>query len=733
MKKIVLSFVLILALLLSFAACELESESETGVNDEGSSETVSGSESESESQAFTSSSVESYIESVVATESIEETVSLGGETTDICEQTSADTTEESETGYVESVTETVIETETAIETESGEEDDENEIDPEDVFDTFYDADYFFFDVYIANTKQSMTSVNGVKFTRFARNGEESSDGFHIFSQTEKPTARGRYLIIKYRTDHMDTGEIWANTKNASHENGKAYSLQHFIADGNWHIKIVDLEEALPSYVEKGGKHALKFFRIDFLNTKASKGYFDISYVALTNKLDKADSYIPDEDRLICGHYYIDEDKTDNVAICAVCGYESDTSLGSAGLNFISYGNGTCYLAGMGSCTDTEVKIPERSPDGDTVVSIRQNAFRNCSSIKSISIPSTVNHIGALAFEGCTGIESIVIPDSVTEIGDSLFLDCTGLKSISVPFIGIDFGSEYSGRLVDYFGFEEDIPSSLCQVTVTYSKQIHDYAFEGFKYLTRITLCEGVETIGEGAFKGCSNLYYVYIPDSIQSISGTAFEGCESIVYNEYEGGLYLGNQENPYVVLIDGCDTDVIHHSTKYIGYEAFATTYVKSFVIPEGVKYIGERAFFGGIYLQSVTVADSVVSIGDGAFSGCSVLEEVVLGEGSGLKYIGYEAFNYCSSLKEFTIPVNVSDIGAYAFSNCESMTDIYFKDIYGWWTTPYAVGSQYFNASYVTYIDASDSASSETMADYLVHNRDYHWHSDDYWYKAK
>ncbi len=539
--------------------------------------------------------------------------------------------------------------------------------------------------------------------------------------------------MKYRTDHMNLGEIWANTKAASHENGKAYILQNFEADGKWHILIVDLVEAFPNTVQEGGKHALKYFRIDFLNTQASKGYFDIAYVALCNDLSKANKYVPDEDQNICPHYYIDKDTTDNIAVCAVCGYESNTTEGSVGLNFVSYGNGTCYLAGTGSCSDANIIIPEKALGGDRVVSIGQKAFADRGNVKSIVIPNTVTSIGSLAFKNCVGIESIVIPDSVTEIGDSIFFGCSKLKSITVPFVGMDDRGEYSGRLVDFFGFEEDIPSSLSAVSVTNSKKIYDYAFEGFKYLTKITLCEGVETVGEGAFKGCSNLYYVYIPDSIQSIGGTAFDGCERIKYNEYEGGLYLGNAKNSYAALMDGCNTKVIHDSTKYIGYEAFATTYTKSYVIPEGVRYIGERAFFGGIYLQSVTIADSVVSIGDGAFSGCSVLEEVVLGDESNLKYIGYEAFNYCSSLKEFTIPEKVDEIGAYAFSNCENITNVYFKNIYGWWTSPYSVYSQYFNESYVTFIDASESASSETMADYLIHNKDYHWHSNEYWYRMK
>lgn len=74
--------------------------------------------------------------------------------------------------------------------------------------------------------------------------------------------------------------------------------------------------------------------------------------------------------------------------------------GSAGLQYRSYGNGTCILEGLGSCTDRCVIIPPFSPMGDTVVAIAAGAFSG-SAIEALQIPETVQSIGMGAFEGCT--------------------------------------------------------------------------------------------------------------------------------------------------------------------------------------------------------------------------------------------------------------------------------------------------------------------------------------------
>ena len=102
---------------------------------------------------------------------------------------------------------------------------------------------------------------------------------------------------------------------------------------------------------------------------------------------------------------------------------------SKGLAFASNGDGTCTVSGIGTCTDTDVKIPSVY-DGEKVTGIDNGAFSHCTGLTSITIPSSVTSIGSWAFFGCTGLTSITIPDSVTSIGGSAFYSCTGLTSIT---------------------------------------------------------------------------------------------------------------------------------------------------------------------------------------------------------------------------------------------------------------------------------------------------------------
>ncbi len=122
----------------------------------------------------------------------------------------------------------------------------------------------------------------------------------------------------------------------------------------------------------------------------------------------------------------------------------------------------------------------------------------------ITIPASVNYsgttysvtsIGWRAFRGCTGLTSITIPSSVTSIGNKAFEDCTGLTSITIP-------------------------SSV--------KSIGDLAFEGCTGLTSITIPSSVTSIGWAAFGGCTGLTSVTIPSSVTSIEGYAFYGCTGL-------------------------------------------------------------------------------------------------------------------------------------------------------------------------------------------------------------
>ena len=77
------------------------------------------------------------------------------------------------------------------------------------------------------------------------------------------------------------------------------------------------------------------------------------------------------------------------------------------------------------CTSlTEVTF---SPDNcSRLLKIGSGAFRGCTGLKTISIPTSVTSFGEECFVGCSGLTLISIPDCVPPISQSAFTGCDGL-------------------------------------------------------------------------------------------------------------------------------------------------------------------------------------------------------------------------------------------------------------------------------------------------------------------
>ena len=87
---------------------------------------------------------------------------------------------------------------------------------------------------------------------------------------------------------------------------------------------------------------------------------------------------------------------------------------SEGLEFTSNGDGTCYVSGIGTCTDKDVVIPKVSPAGDKVTSIGYRAFEYCRSITSVEIGNGVKSIGKSAFYNCKSLGDVYYTGSEEE-------------------------------------------------------------------------------------------------------------------------------------------------------------------------------------------------------------------------------------------------------------------------------------------------------------------------------
>ena len=218
----------------------------------------------------------------------------------------------------------------------------------------------------------------------------------------------------------------------------------------------------------------------------------------------------------------------------------------AGWCNIKFGDGSAnpmYYSHNFYINDQKIKnlvIPE------SVKSIGDYAFYECSSLTSVTIGGSVTNIGNYAFSGCSSLTSVTIPNSVTSIGDEAFYECSSLTSVT---IGESVTS--IGRLAF-----DDCPS-LSSVTINadaivsedyeysnishiFGSQVTEYiiggsvtsignmAFYKCSSLTSVTIGESVTSIGSDAFFDCSSLTSVTIGESVTSIGSYAFYECSSL-------------------------------------------------------------------------------------------------------------------------------------------------------------------------------------------------------------
>ena len=182
-----------------------------------------------------------------------------------------------------------------------------------------------------------------------------------------------------------------------------------------------------------------------------------------------------------------------------------------------------------------------------------------------------------------------------------------------------------------------------------------------RYLEEIVIPDSfngkpVTTILESAFSNATNLKRITIPNSIVSVGDSAFYNCGNLEYNEKDNALYLGNAENPYLILVKAKDTTVTRCD------------------VNAGTIAICDNAFNGCSEMSIINIPDSVQNIGSYAFRGCSSFGKINIPEGC--TYIGTETFYGCATLQKINIPASVSSIGKSAFESCVSLTEITFTN---------------------------------------------------------
>jgi len=272
------------------------------------------------------------------------------------------------------------------------------------------------------------------------------------------------------------------------------------------------------------------------------------------------------------------------------------------------------------------------------------AFCGCKNLKSFEMPNDLNYLGAYAFNRCEKLENINIPDSVTKIHNGVFMDCTGLKEV-------------------------EMSSNIRSIGIS--------AFEGTSSLAEIDLPESLIFINDRAFHS-SGIKNIVLPSSLRILGDYAFES------SDIENAVINGNNLDIYWSF-DDClklKTLELKNGVKSIAGGAFRNLpSLETVIIPETLESIELYAFqncpnINTIYYNAINcvvdhnLSNALVQIPQRfVFDNCNPKNIII---GDKVEYLGVVLFMECDSIESIKIPDTVITVDRYAFYGCDSLVSV-------------------------------------------------------------
>lgn len=359
--------------------------------------------------------------------------------------------------------------------------------------------------------------------------------------------------------------------------------------------------------------------------------------------------------------------------------------------------------------------------------IGYGAFKGCSSLTSISLPSSLLTLKDYTFENCTNLSNLIIPSKVSRIASYLCLNNSKLKSITFMGSPIEISNGAFKKCSTLSSIR--IPNSvktlgkdifydctnLSNINIpdnTTCKEIPSGFLHGCSSLTNITFNKHLINIRNGAFYGCSSLISMSIPDGVQYVGNSCFEQCTSLESISFPDSLIdLGSHA---LYNCTNLTSVKLSNNLTEIGFGTFENcTNLKWLNIPSKINIIEGNVFAGDVNLivnldnnnsfiltnngkgilskdlkifyaffdysaTSVDIPDTVTKIGNGCFKGCYKIKTINLP--SKVNNIDEYSFMNCSGLTTLFIPKSVKRIGSGAFTGCTELgsvsgTGIYYK----------------------------------------------------------
>lgn len=364
---------------------------------------------------------------------------------------------------------------------------------------------------------------------------------------------------------------------------------------------------------------------------------------------------------------VDFTKLTGIAAYAFAGWGQEIDLVLAE-GFVNIEEGTFSRSSIKSLT-----LPS------TLETIGDKAFMDCANLTSVTFNQGLKSIGANAFSG-TALTSVTLPDSLETIGESAFEDVvlTGTLTTGASLQSIGKKAFYGTK------FDTVV---LGDALLT----IGESAFEGIEELTTVSGGAQLQEIGKKAFYG-TNIQSFVFGDALVKIGDSAFESTPltgEVTFGEAFD--YLGSKAFKDTLItkvslnrdlssfgsyaFDGCANlteAVFGKGLTSIGIYAFRNTKLTQVSFPETLTSIGKYAFAGTPLTGTLVIPKNVTSIGESAFEGAAPVEVTDEQGNTTLNYDG------CSKIEEVVLPAGLETLeNNYVFRNCYWLYKINLENI--------------------------------------------------------
>ena len=259
-------------------------------------------------------------------------------------------------------------------------------------------------------------------------------------------------------------------------------------------------------------------------------------------------------------------------------------------------------------------------------------------------------IGEGAFYKCSSLTSVTIPSSVISIGYGAFIDCSSLSSVSIPssvkYVG--------GNVFDGTALYNDASNWVDNVLYVDNCLINAKRDLSGAY----NIAEGTRIIAEQAFSYTS-LTSVTVPSSVVNIGPRAFYSIDNLTDIQVESGNTAYLSEN-----------GILHTADKTVLLCYPEGKKDRTLTIPASLRCFGYDAFDNNSYLDTIKWnAVNFLDYSKNIFPHWPYVSTLVIGEG--VEHIpAYLCNNFSSSLYSLTIPSTVTSVGQDAFAGCGNLT---------------------------------------------------------------